>query len=514
MSFEIALVEGQHRGFLSNYLTILTSFRTLEKNGVDLDTVSVSPSMFMLYGTPSNWFDESKVTDAPKMFNTQDGWDCDYPWASFRDFDLDKYRKYLPFNARMQEKIDSIPVDRYKNALAVHYRGTDGVGHTHRVQPETYIEAADKEYKEGGYDCIFLATDQTDVVDKFKNHFEGVDVYHYDVQRTMSMAGLHYSFQAQPNSPERILAGDEVLMDAYTLSLCRTLIAKSSNISNFARILNPFIEVLYQDLDTSNDHGDHADFDSRGYLERFPQIRTRDIQPFIFNWRNQFEKTCATEDALREIFDDVTVINSDEENTRPGWIDLGDEAYFGGQFNKALELFKDDKKVLFHVQGDATYHDWDALVKDARKYYNLYEWGVYTPNVINIWYTPEHTDIEGIESEDENIKMVACTDETVWFIHRDVIDEYYKRELLQYMTPDVLKHGWGWDFVMNAISFLMARPVMRDYNHTIDHPPGTNYNKEAASVEMATLWNALPEDVKECITYIKGERENLIKYFE
>ena len=34
-------------------------------------------------------------------------------------------------------------------------------------------------------------------------------------------------------------------------------------------------------------------------------------------------------------------------------------------------------------------------------YYNLYEWGVYTPNVINIWYTPEHTDIEGIESEDE-----------------------------------------------------------------------------------------------------------------
>ena len=78
MSFEIALVEGQHRGFLSNYLTILTSFRTLEKNGVDLDTVSVSPSMFMLYGTPSNWFDESKVTDAPKMFNTQDGWDCDW----------------------------------------------------------------------------------------------------------------------------------------------------------------------------------------------------------------------------------------------------------------------------------------------------------------------------------------------------------------------------------------------------------------------------------------------------
>ena len=90
---EISLVEGQHRGFLSNYLTILTSFRTLEKQGIDLETVSVSPSMFMLYGNPVNWFDESKVGDAPKSFNTQDGWDCDYPWGSFRDFDLGKYRK-------------------------------------------------------------------------------------------------------------------------------------------------------------------------------------------------------------------------------------------------------------------------------------------------------------------------------------------------------------------------------------------------------------------------------------
>ena len=95
MSFEIALVEGQHRGFLSNYLTILTSFRTLESKGIDLDTVSVSPSMFMLYGNPNNWFDESKVSDAPKAFNTQDGWDCDYPWGSFRDFDLKKYVKYF-----------------------------------------------------------------------------------------------------------------------------------------------------------------------------------------------------------------------------------------------------------------------------------------------------------------------------------------------------------------------------------------------------------------------------------
>ena len=57
-------------------------------------------------------------------------------------------------------------------------------------------------------------------------------------------------------------------------------------------------------------------------------------------------KTCAIEDQLKEIFDDVLVINSDDNNTREGWIDLGDEPYFTSQFRKALELFRDDKKVL------------------------------------------------------------------------------------------------------------------------------------------------------------------------
>jgi hypothetical protein len=515
MTFKIKLVEGMHRGFLSNYLTILTSMRTLEKRGIDLNDVCVSPSMFMLYGNPNNWFDPSKVSDsADRTFNSQDGWDCDYPWASYRDLDLDKYRKYLPYNRRMQEKIDDIPSEQYKNALGVHYRGTDGVGHTEFVAVKTYLKTTEEEFNSGRYDCIFLATDQTNIIDEFKNYFPKIKIYHYNHQRTMSTAGLHYSIQAESDTPERILAGDEVLIDATTLSMCKTIIGKSSNITNYARILNPYLEIIYQDLSSSNDYGDHSDLNSRGYLERFPQIRVKDIQPFIFNWRNQFKKTCAIEDSLNQIFDKVIVINSDEENTRPGWIDLGDDAYFSAQFNKALELFENDKKVLLHIQGDTKYDNWKHLVSDARKYYNLYEWGVYAPDVTNVWYTPEHTDINELESEDFNIKMVACTDETVWFIHRDIISDFYKRNLLKVMTPELMKMGWGWDLVMNSISFVKGRPVIRDYNHQIEHAKGTNYSKESASQEMENLWNVLPNDLKECISYIKNDKEKLVKYFE
>jgi tRNA pseudouridine55 synthase len=42
----------------------------------------------------------------------------------------------------------------------------------------------------------------------------------------------------------------------------------------------------------------------------------------------------------------------------------------------------------------------------------------------------------------------------------------------------------------------------------------TNYNKEKASQEMLELWNSLDSDLKEIISYIKGDRENLIKYFQ
>ena len=55
--------------------------------------------------------------------------------------------------------------------------------------------------------------------------------------------------------------------------------------------------------------------------------------------------------------------------------------------------------------------------------------------------------------------------------------------------------------------------MIRDYAHQIEHAKGTNYNKNSAGEEMGNLWNSLPDDLKESISYIKGDREKLIKYF-
>lgn len=240
------------------------------------------------------------------------------------------------------------------------------------------------------------------------------------------------------------------------------------------------------------------------------KISLNDIQPFIFNWNGKFDKTCIIEDSLKSIFDNIVVINSDDDNTRKGWINIGNESYFSDQFRKALELFPSDKKVFFHIQGDTNYDKWVELVNDSIEYYEKYEWGIYTPDVTNIWFTSENSDIYGAKSEDENIRLIGNSDETVWFIHSDIIDKFYERDLLKVFDSN--KFGWGWDVVFASLCFLNQRTVIRDYNHKIEHELGTNYNKEQAANEMVRLYSLLDDDIKECVSYIQGDRQQLLRY--
>jgi hypothetical protein len=253
------------------------------------------------------------------------------------------------------------------------------------------------------------------------------------------------------------------------------------------------------------------------YKEEIDQLKSliklnyMNIQPFIFNWNNQFDKTCIIEDSLSKIFDKVTVINSDDNNTRDGWIDLGDDAYFSDQFRKALELFDGD--ILMHVQGDVTYDNWEKLVEDARTYFDYYDAGIYAPNIDYTWYSSENTDIDSIKADHENIKMVACTDETVWFIRKEIIQEMTTRNV----DFSNNKMGWGWDLVLASICFVNGRAIIRDYNHTIDHPPGTNYNKDVAGREMQNVCRTLDDELKTAFLLIKGgkyDREKLSQYFK
>jgi len=232
------------------------------------------------------------------------------------------------------------------------------------------------------------------------------------------------------------------------------------------------------------------------------------IQTFIFNWRGQYEKTIEKEMQLNAIGVTPIVINSDDENKEDRWHNIGEESYFTAQFLKAIELFDGD--VLFHIQGDASYDNWRQLYEDAKKYYEITDWGIYAPNVDYTWYDSTRTDIHSIDFPVDQLKIVANTDCTCWFIHKDVIN-WYKELKLDFGK---YKMGWCWDIVFPALCFIHQRPVVRDYAHTIEHPRGTNYNTDQAEREMWDLFNSLPVDLKQAFGYIKGHREKLASYYK
>lgn len=234
------------------------------------------------------------------------------------------------------------------------------------------------------------------------------------------------------------------------------------------------------------------------------------IQTFIFNWRNQYEKTKEKIKQLNDIGVTPIIINSDDEHRDEGWINIGEESYFTDQFIAALKNFDTDADILFHIQGDASYNNWKQLYEDAEKYFLETNWGIYAPNVDYTWYDSSRTDVPNLDMEIDNLKLVADTDCTCWFIHKDIINEYYTRKLD--FSP--YKMGWCWDIVFPAMSYIMKRPVLRDYSHTIDHPEGTNYNKEQAEKEMAEMFKNLPEDLKTAFSYIKGDIRYLATYYK
>ena len=234
------------------------------------------------------------------------------------------------------------------------------------------------------------------------------------------------------------------------------------------------------------------------------------IITFIFNWRGQYDKTIEKVKQLREFGVEPIVINSDDDHKDSDWHNIGEDSYFTAQFMKALELFHKFKgDVLFHIQGDASYDNWKQLYEDAEKYYETYEWGIYAPNVDYTWYDSAKVDLH-FNIDEPNLKMVADTDCTCWFIHKDIIELADERGI----DFSLYKMGWSFDIIYSALSFLSQRPVLRDYNHTIDHPPGTNYNKEQGEKEMLELYQSLEEDIKEAFYYIKTDVNNLAKFYE
>lgn len=232
---------------------------------------------------------------------------------------------------------------------------------------------------------------------------------------------------------------------------------------------------------------------------------TLKIHPFVFSWRGQFTKASATEAQLKENFDNVTVINSDEENTPEHWVNVGDSYYFTSQFMKAIELFDGD--VLFHIQADATYDNWKGVVDAAQRHWDVFRWGIYAPDVDFTHWTHQRTDVASLA--EKGLFLVACPDCTCWMIHKDIINHFKSLQL----DMEDQKLGFGIDMFMCALAHMNRRAVVRNYNFVVDHPQGTGYNVNQAHTELNSFLTKLDPVTKQCMSHIYRNPKQLLQYY-
>jgi len=200
------------------------------------------------------------------------------------------------------------------------------------------------------------------------------------------------------------------------------------------------------------------------------------IHCFIFNWPKTTEnvkKLYKQLSLLINIKFKLTVLNCDNSYTEKSWINLPTDYYFGQQFATALEYFSGD--ILFHIQGDAYFDDWESLVIRARGVFEKYNCGVYAPNVDYTAWSSESLKLQEIEFGLWSVKHTDCT---CWFINR---------QLFFHLPPDKVKEnkfGWGIDLSLYAIAWHHKKLVLRDYNFKILHPCSTGYSKSEANTQM------------------------------
>lgn len=149
-----------------------------------------------------------------------------------------KYMRMKPqVQGYIQENTENIL--RGDRVLGVHVRGTDFnngyLNHAKAVTLEQYLDAAGAAMEGGGFDSVFLATDEEKAIEAFQKRFGDKLRYYPDILRSTTGEALHFS--SNPRENHKYLLGLEVLRDTMTLAACDGLIAGFSNVSLAARII-------------------------------------------------------------------------------------------------------------------------------------------------------------------------------------------------------------------------------------------------------------------------------------
>lgn len=169
----------------------------------------------------------------------------------------DIVKKYVKFNDNtmqfLKDGLDAIDLSN-KSVLGVHIRGTDfRMGYNNHpvyVTAEEYFDVIDKYLHSKKYDKIFIATDDSRILDQFIKRYGDLLCYYEDTIRNDKNVSV--IFKKEVGKEYRYRAGLEVIRDMYTLASCDGLLAGISQVAICAQINKLAQGGWYNDLEIIN----------------------------------------------------------------------------------------------------------------------------------------------------------------------------------------------------------------------------------------------------------------------
>ncbi len=151
--------------------------------------------------------------------------------------------KYLFLNDEVNKAVNGFIAEKNicDDTLGVHIRGTDikkvYKNHPVYVEPKDFYPYIDEAIGEYGFKRVFLATDDTDVLSEFLEHYNSIPVvYSETVVRGNGLLGIHKeaAFNKEISAYKE---GVNALCDTYSLSMCGGIVSGTSHVSMFSRMI-------------------------------------------------------------------------------------------------------------------------------------------------------------------------------------------------------------------------------------------------------------------------------------
>lgn len=204
-----------------------------QPSGITLEEARKSNFVFYDWNSPELGYNDT--------FHVGDTNDYEFTEKDIEHFAVIQ-RKYVHLHKEIELSIKDQIKELFQgkiNVVGVHARGADTKigykGHPTIVTSQDYIDEAQKMAETLKADLIFLATDDQEMLNQFKNAFGDRLVYYEDVIR--STGTMMNCFIEKKRENHHYLLGLEIIRDVYTLAACRGFVCGMSYVGFVVQIL-------------------------------------------------------------------------------------------------------------------------------------------------------------------------------------------------------------------------------------------------------------------------------------